>query len=118
MLGSEWVVTPLVNMKEARRRTFGGWGGVFFRARTGRGLSVHRGEREATGYCWVDGDRITYCHETLVTMSRVHNADQETLTEFLPEALRAEMIEGVVGGLSGRHRRPKVESVVCRILNS
>jgi hypothetical protein len=32
------------------------------------------------------------------------------LTEFLPEALWAEMIESVVSGLSGRHRRSKVES--------
>jgi hypothetical protein len=42
---------------------------------------------------------------------------RKTLTEFLPEALGAEMIEGVVGGLSGRHRRSKVESAVRRILN-
>jgi len=32
------------------------------------------------------------------------------LTEFLPEALWAEMIECVVGSLSACHRCPKVES--------
>ena len=31
------------------------------------------------------------------------------LTEFLPEALWAEMIESVVSNLSGRHRRSKIE---------
>lgn len=32
----------------------------------------------------------------------------KTLTEFLPETLRAKMIESVVSGLSGRHRRSRV----------
>lgn len=33
---------------------------------------------------------------------------EKTLTKFLPKALRAKMIESVVSGLSGRHRRSKV----------
>jgi hypothetical protein len=98
-----------------KQRTFGGRGGVFLRSRTGRGLSVQRRERETAGYCWIDGDRVTYVpRETLAT--DVKNATtgvvsgKKTLTKFLPETLRAEMIESVVSDLSGRHRRSKVES--------
>jgi hypothetical protein len=40
----------------------------------------------------------------------------KTLTEFLPEPFRTEMIESVVSGLSGRHRRSKVECLVSGML--
>ena len=45
---------------EWRRRTFAGRGAIFLWSRTGRGLSVHGWEWEATGYRWIDGDRVTY----------------------------------------------------------
>jgi hypothetical protein len=38
----------------------------------------------------------------------------KTPTKFLPETFWAEMIESVVGGLPGRHRRSKVESLGAR----
>jgi hypothetical protein len=90
--------------------TFGGWGGIFLRSRTWRRLSVHSWEGETTGYFWIDGDRITYSILP-PSVKTAHNGRTKNtrLTEFLPEALWVEMIEGVVSDLSGRHRCSKIE---------
>lgn len=89
--------------------TFSGWGGIFLRSRTGRGLSVQSWKRETTRYLWINGDCVTYfTPETRVLgRQRTMGVPKTRLTEFLPEALWAEMIESVVSGLSGRHRRPQ-----------